>query len=273
MNLRNKKLLVFTLGFMVVMAIWWATIYLRGLTESIENDAFALIYPLVSLWGGLAGLIMAKQWGGHRSILGRAFGSFALGLLGQAFGQICYQYYIYVFKVEVPYPSIGDFGFFSTGIFYAYGALQLMKATGVRFSLKTYGGRAIAIIIPVLWALSSYYFFLKGYEFDWTQPITIVLDLISPIIDGVYLSLAILTYLLSRKFLGGLMRMPVLVLLFAILSEAISDYTYIYLATYKQDALYQASVNDFMYFVTYTLMALSLMLLGRAFTKLTEQTS
>jgi hypothetical protein len=268
-SLRKRKLFVFTVSFFVILSIWWLAIYFRGLKEGVENNIFTNVYPWVSLWGGIAGLVIARQWGGYKSILGRAFGAFSLGLLGQAFGQVCYAYYIWVLKVDIPYPSIGDIGFFSTGIFYAYGAIQLMRASGVQFSFKTYKGRIVAIIIPVIWALSTYFFFLKGYEFDWKQPLVIILDLVSPIIDGVYLSLAILTYLLSRKILGGIMRAPVLFLLLAIMAQAISDYTFIYQVS--RNTIYYAGVNDYMYLVSFTLMALALMYLGISFNRLNEE--
>jgi len=267
-TIRDKKLTVFTVFFLIVLSIWWASIFIRGLKEGIENDLFTVIYPLVSIWGGIAGLLISRKWGGWKSILGKAFGAFSLGLLGQAFGQICYSYYIYVLKIEVPYPSVGDFGYFATGIFYAIGSIQLMKATGVKFSIGSYSGRALAIIIPLLWALGSYYFFLKGYMFDWSNPLVIVLDLVSPIIDGIYLSLAILTFLLSRKFLGGLMRLPILLLLLSVIAEAVSDFTFLYQES--REIWYVGGVNDYMYLVTYVLMTFTLLQLGRSFKKITE---
>lgn len=263
------KNILLTTVFFIAISGWWLV---NSFSEpNVQNDIIALLYPLVSLWGGVWGLLIARQWGGTKSILGRAFAAFSIGLLGQSFGQLTYMIDMYVLNVNPPpYPSVADIGFFSTGIFYAYGAVELARAAGVKLSLKSYKGQAMAIVIPILWAVFSYIFFLRGYEFDWQQPITIILDLISPVIDGAYLSLAILVYLLSRKFLGGMMKWPVLILLIAIAAEAVSDYTYIYLSTYNEAALYQGSFNDFMYFATYTFMALALMYLGVSFNKLTE---
>jgi len=269
--IKKRKLLILSTVFFAVVSVWWFTIYFRGLTEGHENELFTIVYPFISLFGGVVGLFMAKRWGGYKSILGRAIGAFSLGLLGQAFGQASYNFYIVVLGVEVPYPSIGDFGFFSTGIFYAYGLIQLMKAVGAKFSLKSYGGKAIAIVIPVLWAFFSYWFFLRGYVFDWSNPVVVVLDLISPIIDGAYLSLAILAFILSKRWLGGLMKWPMLLLLAAIVSEAITDFTFIYQVSREQ--WYIGGINDYMYLITYTLMTLALIQLGYAFSKLTDKNS
>lgn len=267
-NLQKRKLAWFTILFFIIMSGWWFTMYFRGLTEGAENDVFANIYCLVALLGGVAGLFVSKRWGGYKSMLGRAVGAFALGLLGQFFGQLVFDYYLFVLHVETPYPSIADIGFFSTGIFYGYGAIQLMKVAGVNFSLRSYSNKALALVFPVLWAIFSYWFFLKGYQFDWSQPIVVVLDLISPVIDAAYLSLAILAYLLSRKWLGGFMKWPILFLLVAIISEAVADFHFIYQAS--RDTWYAAGTNDYLFLVTFTLMALALMQIGTSFDKINE---
>lgn len=268
-GLKKKKIVWITVVFFIVLTGWWLTIYFRGLQEGIENNLFTVIYPWVSLWGGIAGLVMAKRWGGYKSIMGRAIGAFSFGLLGQAFGQVAYSYYIFILGVEVPYPSIGDIGYFSTGLFYAYGSSQLMRAAGVKFSLRSYSGKAVAVIIPLLWAFSSYYFFLKGYVVDWHQPVTVILDLVSPVIDGIYLSLAILTYIMSRKLLGGLLKIPVLLLLISLAAEAISDYVFLFRES--RGLWYVGGVSDYMYLVTYTIMALTLMILGLVLKNINEQ--
>jgi len=265
---RRHKIATFTTVFCMLMAGWWFSIFIRGLTDSIENEVFTSVYFVVALWGGIAGLVVSKRWGGYKSILGRAIGAFALGLLGQAFGQIVFNFYLIVLKVDTPYPSIADIGFFSTGLFYGYGAIQLMKVAGANFSLRNYKGKAIAIIIPILWAVFSYWFFFRGYQFDWSQPLATILDLISPIIDAAYVSLAILAYLLSRKWLGGFMRWPILFLLVAIISEAVADFHFLYQAS--RDTWYAAGTNDFLFLITFTLMALALLQLGSSFNKINE---
>jgi hypothetical protein len=266
--MKNKKLFLFTIVFFVVITIWWISLFVRGQQSGTENDIFTSVYGAVAFWGGIAGLVIAKKWGGFKSILGKAFGSFALGLLAQFVGQICYSYYIIVLGMEVPYPSIGDFAFFSTGFLYAFGSIQLIRSLGIRPALKTYQGRIGAILIPLLWAFSSYFFFLRGYVFDWSSPVVIILDLASPIIDGVYISLIILVYLLSKKFLGGIMKFPVLFLMVAVFSQAIADYVFIFRAS--REMVYSGGVSDYIYLLSYTLMTIALMYLGFVFKKLTD---
>lgn len=267
-TMRRSKFSLITIIIFVLLASWWLSMYFRGLTEGSENDTFANIYCVVALIGGVAGLVVSKRWGGYKSILGRAIGAFALGLLGQFFGQLVFDYYHFILGVELPYPSIADVGFFSTGLFYGYGAIQLMKVSGANFSLRNYKGKALALTIPILWAVFSYWFFFRGYQFDWSQPLVMVLDLISPIIDAAYLSLAILAYILSIKWLGGFMRWPILFLLVAIVSEAVADFHFLYQAS--RDTWYAAGTNDLLFLATFTLMTLALLQLGASFNKINE---
>ena len=104
--------------FFVLYVIWW--IGLRFIPYDSRNmifHYFAGSYGLIALWGGIWGLITTLKWGSIRSIIGRAITMFALGLFAQEFGQLAYAYYILVLHIEVPYPSIGDVGYFGSVIF------------------------------------------------------------------------------------------------------------------------------------------------------------
>lgn len=269
-TVKERKLALFSIVFFGVLTIWWISISVRGLKEGNENNIFTVTYWWVSIWGGIAGLFIARKWGGSKSVLGRAFYAFSIGLLGQAFGQIVYSYYIYVRGVEVPYPSLGDIGYFSTGMFYVYGLIQLGKATGANMSFKTYRGRIIALVIPIFFLALSYFLFLRGSGnvVDFHRPIKTIIDFGFPLVDAIFLSFAIVAYLNSRKFLGGIMRSPILFLLLALVVEAIADFTFVYQVSREQ--WYVGGTNDFMYLISYTLMALALMQLGYVFSKLTE---
>jgi len=267
-NIKNKNIVLISSVF-VALSIWWLTIYFRGLHESIENEVFTDIYFITSLWGGIAGLFVSKSWGGHKSSLGRAIGAFSIGLLGQAFGQVAYNFYAVVLKVEIPYPSIGDFGFFSTAFIYSYGLIELAKVFVNKVTIKTFRGRGVAVILPLLFMVGTFYVFLRGYTYEWQHPVRVMMDLSWPIIDSFFLSLAILVLLLSRNFLGGLMKGPIWFLLAALIFEAVADLNFIY--QFSQDKWYAGGINDFMYLIAYTLMAIALMRIGMVFKKINEE--
>ena len=67
---------------------------------------FGAIYGLVALWGGVWGIIFSKEWGGTRSLIGKAMIVFSIGLFAQEFGQASYSYIDYVLHIQGAYPSI-----------------------------------------------------------------------------------------------------------------------------------------------------------------------
>ncbi|HBE90796.1 MAG: hypothetical protein A3E37_02815 [Candidatus Andersenbacteria bacterium RIFCSPHIGHO2_12_FULL_46_9] len=258
----------FILSVFIVLSLWWVTIYWRDLTSGFENNAFTLIYPWISLIGGVVGLLISNKWGGLKSIIGRSLFVLSLGLLAQTFGQAAYAYYIYVLGIEVPYPSMGDVGYFGSVIFYLYGVLLLARVLRVNFSLRSLVGQAQAIIIPLILLGLSYILFLRGYEFDWSQPLKVFLDLGYPFGQAIYVSIATIAFLASRKALGGMMREPMSFLLVALIVQYFSDFIFLYEASNEQ--WYVGGVNDYMYFVSYCLMAIGLIQLGVTFKKIDE---
>lgn len=142
---KNSYLVKFIFIFFALLSVWWISIYFRGLKDANENNYFTLIYPLMSLAGGLAGLFYSKKWGGFKSSLGTAISFFSFGILAQFMGQASYAYLIYIKGIEVPYPSIGDIGFFGSILFYIFAAYSLAKMIGAK-SLK---GKLISIFCPL----------------------------------------------------------------------------------------------------------------------------
>lgn len=245
-----------TILFFVVISGWWLTIYWRGLTEGNENNLFTLLYFWISLVGSLWGFYIAKQWGGLKSILGKTLFFLALGLLAQFIGQVTYSYYIYVLGVDVPYPSIGDIGYFGSVVSYIIAVIYLLKVVGAKTSFRSYKGMSLAVILPLLLLLASYAVFLRQYEFDWNSPLRVLLDFGYPLGQAFYVSLAILSYLFSRKFLGGLMRGPILFLIVALVIQYFSDYMFLY--QFNQDQWYVGGGNDYLYFLSYVVMTIAL---------------
>lgn len=195
--------------------------------------------------------------GGIQSVMGRALLFFSLSLLSQIFGQVTYAYFALILHVGVPYPSIGDIGYFSSIPLYILGIYNLAKAAGVVITPKLFIQRPKAIIIPTVLLLVGYYLFLKEYSFDWSSPLRVFLDFAYPLGDAIYVSLAILTYILSRKALGGVMKPRILFILFALVFQFITDYTFLYQSS--RGIWSGGGMNDYMYLLTYFLMTLALL--------------
>lgn len=247
----------------VAFTTWW--VYIDFVLKSssytdIQNQLFAGVYGVMALVGGIFGLIASKKWGGFKSLFGRSLMFFALGLLAQEFGQIAYSYYLYVSKVNIPYPSVGDVGYFGSALFYIYGAYLLAKGIGLRYSLKNPVKKIVAAVIPLAMLIFSYTIFLRGYQFDFSSfkaGLTVFLDFGYPFSQAIYIAIALLAYLFSLKLLGGKMKMKVLLLLFALVVQYVADFTFLNNA--KAQKVYPAGINDYIYFISYSVMTLALL--------------
>lgn len=251
----------------ILLSIWWlVSPLIRSPQEERFIGDFPSIYAVVALWGSIWGVVIARKWGGMKSVMGRAIIMFSLGLFAQVFGQVSYWYYSYYQHIATPYPSIGDLGYFGSIPFYIYGVWLLGRASGVKVGLRSFTNKIQAIIIPLIMLTVGYYLFLQEYEFDWSQPLTIFLDFGYPLTQAIYVSLAMVTYLLSRNVLGGIMKNKILFILFALVVQFVSDYTFLYQAS--RGTWLVGGFNDYMYLVAYLLMTLGLLQLNTVLVEL-----
>lgn len=248
---------------------WWAVNNFVIGNENIKYDTFldfGGVYGLMALWGASWGILIAQKWGGFKTVIGRGLLMFSFGLLAQEFGQLSYALYYDFFKTPGPYPSLGDIGFFGSIPLYIYGIILFAKASGVSIGLKTFESKLQAIILPFIVVVIGYFLFLQGYQFDWSNPIKIFLDFGYPFFQAIYVSLAILTYLLSKGVLGGVMKNRILFILFALCIQFFSDYTFLYQSSKGMWSV--GGINDYMYFVSYFLMTLALLQFDVVYKKL-----
>lgn len=239
-----------------VYSLWWVSLQFIFQGDSIVRDYFSDTYGITALMGGVIGLRISSKWGGWGSKMGRAIVLFSCGLLAQALGQFAYTFYFLVLNIEVPYPSIGDLGYFGSIPFYIYGTLLLGRASGLKVSLKSLHNQIFALVIPLVVLGFSYYKFLQGYEFDWYAPLVVLLDFGYPLGQAIYVSLAFLTYLLSRNTLGGVMRSRILLFLVALMIQYAADYTFLLQAS--QGTWSAGGLNDYLYLVSYFVMTIAL---------------
>ena len=249
--------ILFVLFFL--LTAWWVELQIIGHgDENIQKDLlWGVSYQIIAFIGGIAGLILSKSWGSVKSVMGRATLCFALGLLFQTFGQSVFSYYNLALKIEVPYPSIADIGFFGSIPLYIYGIILLAKLSGVAVSLKSFLNKIQAILIPLVMLIFSYFFFLRDYQFDWSNPLKIFLDFGYPLGQAIYVSIAILTYVLSKGVLGGVMKPKILFLVFALIIQYLADYNFLLQAA--NSTWQNGGYGDLIYLIAYLLMALSLL--------------
>ena len=263
-ELFKSKLTKITFFLFVILTVWW--LWLQNLDFELSGDKrqlWAATYQIIALFGAGVGFYISKRWGGFKSIFGRAIMFFGIGLLLQSFGQSVYSYYIYYLQIDIPYPSIGDIGFFGSVLAYIYGASLLFKPAGTNFSLKSHGNKLIAILIPAIMLGLSYFIFLQDYQIDSSGILQTFLDFGYPFGQAIYVSIAISTFMLARESLGGIMRMPTISIIVSLVVQYIADYTFLYQSS--RGTWEVGTLNDFLYLCSYVLMALALIHVGSAF--------
>ena len=224
---------------------------------------WAASYQIVAWCGAIIGFIFASKWGGFKSLLGRAVIGFSIGLLLQSFGQSVFSWYFYTGNT-LPYPSLADLGFFGSIPFYIYGISCLSKVAGANFSLRSSVNKFWAIFLPAAILIASYAVFLRGYQFDPTQPwLKAFLDFGYPLGQAVYISIAILAYIFSKNILGGIMRAVIMSFIIALVAQYVADYTFLYQSMHN--TFVGGGIDDCLYLLAYFLMSISLVRLGVVF--------
>jgi hypothetical protein len=257
----------------LLLTTWWLINQFIIGNQNIHYDGFfdfGEFYGYIALLGGFSGIFIAKKWGGFNSLVGKAMYMFSFGLFAQEFGQLSYAWYNDIYKTPGPYPSMGDIGFFGSIIFYIIGILSLTKASGVNIGLKSYAKKIQAFSIPLTILLIGYFLFLKGYTFDWKNPVKIFLDFGYPLGQAIYVSFAILTYTLSKNILGGVMKNRILFILVALFVQFLSDYTFLYQS--NKGTYTVGGISDYIYLVAYLLMTLGLIQFKTAYNHLQSKT-
>ncbi|MGI9118326.1 MAG: hypothetical protein ACR2IQ_02160 [Minisyncoccia bacterium] len=250
----------------LLLSVWWFISYF--IFKDYNNLIWGACYQIIAIIGGISGLVFSKHWGGFKSVLGKSIIFLSIGLLLKDFGQSVFSFYNLVLQIDIPYPSLSDLGFFGSIPFYIYGTILLSKASGGPRSLKTFGNKSLAVVIPFAMLLFSYFFFLQHYVFDLSNPINILLDFGYTIGQAIYVSFDVLTYILSKKFLGGVMKNTVLLVLCGLVIQYIADYNFLF------EAYHQTWINggygDYLYLVAYFIMAISLVRIGSTFNKIQQ---
>lgn len=265
-NYKWQKIVSFlALLLFFVLSLWYFYLHFLSIKidESTNLKIWASSYQIIAAFGGIVGLFVSSMWGGHKSLVGRSLLYFSLGLLLQVFGQSVDSYYNIFQNQAIPYPSFGDIGFMGSVFAYIAGAYTIMKSVGLKFSIRSIKGKVIGIFVPVVILTISYFFFLKGYQFDWTNPLKVLLDFGYPFGQALYLALALVAFLISQNYLGGIMRKPILFLLSALVFQYASDFMFLYQA--NAGTWYAGGINDYMYCISYLLMTLSLISTAHVF--------
>lgn len=259
----NRKNLL-TIIIYLITAVFWLFLTLK--TEHSASKAgyyFQIFLFIIPLVGSLVGFSNARLWGGLRSAVGRAITFLSLGTLTWALGMLIWNYYIFLAKVEVPYPSLADLAFILSWPLWTIGFIELSKATGVKFALRKNKGKVLFVVVPVLAILVSYYLLFivaRNGVIEWSSGgLKLFFDLFYPIGDVVILIVALMLFTLSYNFLGGQYKMAIWLLIAAFVSNYFSDFVFSYTTT--QETYFNGHFVDFLFATTMFILSLGLSML------------
>lgn len=268
-NLNFKNSLIFLpLTLFLILTAWWFWLnpFLNDPSLIDKKYIWGSCYQIIAIVGGIVGIILSRSFGGYKSWLGKSILFFAVGLFLQSFGQTIYSYFNIFARIEAPYPSIGDIGYFGSVIAYIFGVLCLASVSGAKMSLKLFRNKMQAFLLPLILLLVSYAIFLRNYEFDWSNKLKIFLDFGYPLGQAFYVSIAVLILILTRSILGGMMKKPVVLILISLLIQYISDFYFLFQS--NNGNWYVGGVGDFLYMTSYLMMTISLVVLSTTFEKI-----
>lgn len=259
-----KKVLVL---IFTILATWWCVLYFGIHNSDVHlNLIWAATYQLAALWGAIWGFIIFRSWGGTNSLIGRAILMLSIGLLLQVFGQTVFSVYNLGLQVEIPYPSLADVGFFGSIPFYIYGTYLISKVCGAKMSLQSGHNKFLAILIPVILLAASFMFFLNDYTFDPTTPIKTFLDFGYPLGQAIYISFAILAFIFSSDYLGGIAKNTIKFVLIALCVQYAADFNFLTQA--GNGTWVNGGYGDFFYLLSYAIMSFAIIRFGSLFTKI-----
>lgn len=230
---RDSKIILI---YFLFIAIWWGILYFSGIKETLNNYLYQFAFGLIPLVGGIMGMFQSRKWGFLRSDVGKAVFFISAGLSAWGIGQMFWSLFYNIFlQVEIPYPSLADFGYVSALPLWIYGIVKFSKATGARTSIKNLSGKMLLFIIPLIAVVASYYLLIviaRGGEIDWSGGgLKLFFDLAYPLGDLVILTLSLLIYGLSFNYLGGRLKFPILSLILGFIVMYFTDFTFSYVTT------------------------------------------
>jgi hypothetical protein len=268
-SLKARLLQIAIIFFFVFFLLWWTiSHFVFGISSG--DSIWGNSYQLVALLGAIGGFIVSQNFlYGIQSLvsLRRSITFFSLGLLFQVFGQSIFGIYISVFNTAVPYPSLADIGFFGSVLCYLYALILLCRITGIKVTIKSFKEKLVAVFIPIILLLISYFVFSKGYVFDWNYPMRVFLDFGYPLFQAIYVSLALIILLFSKNLVSGIIKWPPLLL--AMLVQYLADFNFLYQA--KNGTWVNSNYGDILYLCAYFILALALIKLGVVFQKLIDK--
>ena len=175
----------------------------------------------------------------------------ALGMFGWTGGMIFWNYYLFFMQVEIPYPSLGDLFYIMIWPFWTYAMISLFRVTGAKYGLRKLSGKILALTISAAVVTVSYFLLFivarQGELGLGGGTLSNLLAFLYPLGDVAILLTSALIYSLSFKFLGGVYKKAILILLVGFTLNYIGDIIFVFTAT--NETYFNGNIADFLYVI------------------------
>jgi len=231
-NNRIKILVI----YYIVIVLWWLLLFFLGSENNLNNYLFVFFYGVIPFMGGIFGIINSKKWGFLKSAIGKSMLFISLGLISWAIGESIWSFYNIFLNVEVPYPSLADAGYILSWPLWGIGMYYLSKATGAKYGLRSSVGKSLLLIIPIIVTIASYYLLVvvaRGGVLTESlgDYLKLFFDLAYPVGDVIILTVALLIFGLSFKYLGGKFKTSIYLIIMGFIINYLADFSFSYTTT------------------------------------------
>jgi hypothetical protein len=229
----NKKAKITIIGALTaVLLVYWVGLAITHAQYELINYVWQAGLSVNAILFGLFGMLAAKRWSWLKSGVGQGVFFISLGLLMWGLGQAGWTYAVIKDpNYQTPPSRIIDIMYSCSIPLWTYGMLRLSKATGAKYGLKSLGAKlGVAGLIAVMLALSYYFLVVVargGVSYFHSDTFwTIFYDLWYAAGDAINLTLALAIFGLSWKYLGGMFKKPILLILLGFAMIYISDFLF-----------------------------------------------
>lgn len=271
--MKSKKVKLATvIAFTAFLLLYWAALAVTHTKYHLVNYLWEAALSVEFIVFGAFGIVVAKKWSWLKSSMGSGLVLISFGLIAWALAQAGWTYYV----IKDPnqqnpnYLSLNITYFLSIPLWFA-GMFRLSKATGAKYGLRpTLAKVGVLFLILVMFAL-SYYLLVDVARggtsyFHQTSFSNVFFDLGYAAGDAINLTLALAIFGLSWKYLGGMFKKPILLVLLAFASIYLADLLYSYFD--GKSLYYNGQWDDLLYLATGAIFGAGIVLLEPVASKL-----